>query len=254
MATLANPSPATLSDAEWRTRVDLAACFRLIALHGWDDALATHVSARIPGEEGCFLLNPFGLLFEEVTASSLMKVAMDGTLLAPSPYPMNPAAFTIHSAIMGGRPDAGCAIHLHTLDGVAVSCMEEGLLPLNQTALYPWGDLAYHDYEGVATDLDEREGLQRDLGSKSLMILRNHGTLAVGDNVPHAWANIYMLERACTTQVRALSMGRPINAIAPEAIAKVTGGNAAPSLRQVGELGWPAMLRKIDRHLPGYAQ
>ena len=192
-----------------QARRDLAACYRLCALFGWDDHIATHISARLP--DGTFLLNPFGLLFEEITASTLMRIDMDGNPVGHAGSAMNPAAFTIHSAVLAGRDDVNCVLHLHTRDGTAVSALKEGLLPLNQTALTISHDIAYHDFEGIATDLDERERLQADLGEKNLMLLRNHGTLTVGPSIGSAFYRMYALEWACAAQVRTLSMAREIN-------------------------------------------
>ena len=172
-----------VSDEEWAIRVDLAAAYRLVAHYGWDDLIFTHLSARIPGPEHHFLLNPYQLMFEEVTASSLVKVDVNGNPVEPTPFITNPAGFTIHSAVHMAREDAHAVMHLHTPAGQAVSAHEEGLLPLTQTAMLVRGDLAFHDYEGVAVDLDERERIVADLGNKGAMLLRNHGTLAVGSNV-----------------------------------------------------------------------
>ena len=173
------PDSYAIPHAEWNARVDLAACYRLVALYGWDDLIFTHISARVPGPEHHFLINPYGMMFEEITASSLVKIGLDGTPIGNSPFLVNPAGFTIHSAVHEVREDAGCVMHLHTADGTAVSTSSERLLPLNQTAQLVIPDLAYHDYEGVALDHDERPRLQRDLGKKNLMLLHNHGTLAI---------------------------------------------------------------------------
>jgi ribulose-5-phosphate 4-epimerase/fuculose-1-phosphate aldolase len=239
------------SPEEWQVRCDLAACYRLVALHGWDDILATHISARIPGRHDMFLINPFGMTFDEITASSLLRVNMDGEIVGESEYAANPAGFTIHSAVHEARPDAGCVIHLHTLDGMAVSATEEGLLPLNQVAIICGRGIAYHDYEGVATNLAERERIQRDLGDRRVMILRNHGTLALGATVAEAFIRIYMLERACSAQVRTLSMGRPLVEAAQGALSRTSEAN--DRLGNYGQLAWPALLRRLDRTLPGYA-
>jgi ribulose-5-phosphate 4-epimerase/fuculose-1-phosphate aldolase len=242
-----------VSDAERAIRVDLAACYRLIAYHQWDDLIFTHISARVPGTENEFLINPYGLTFDEITASSLVKVGLDGKPLSPSPYPVNPAGFTIHSAIHEVRHDATCVIHVHTPDGTAVASVEGGLLPVNQAAQSVAFDLAYHDYEGIALDHDERPRLQKDLGNKNLMLLRNHGTLAVGRSVAEAFQRIYFLERACTMQVRTAALGKPIYPVAPE----VEGKNAA-IIRKGAEgnfadkMLWPAMLRRLDRIDPSY--
>jgi ribulose-5-phosphate 4-epimerase/fuculose-1-phosphate aldolase len=232
-------------------RRDLAAAYRLVALFGWDDHVATHLSARLP--DGTFLLNPFGLMFDEITASSLMRVDMDGNVVDPPGTRLNDAGFTIHSAVLAGRPDVHSAMHLHTHDGAAVSATKEGLLPLNQTALTVYHDIAYHDFEGIATDLAERERLQADLGAKNLLILRNHGTLAVGSSVAAAFARIYTLEWSCTTQVRTLSMGR--EQTLPDAgviahMAQMTGGEWLD--RYARHVFWPAMLRKATRECPGF--
>jgi ribulose-5-phosphate 4-epimerase/fuculose-1-phosphate aldolase len=249
MATAFEASPL-MADTEAALRRDLAACFRLCALHGWDDHIATHMSARLP--DGSFLLNPFGLLFEEITASNLMRVDLEGNVIAPPGHPMNPAAFTIHSAVLGGRPDVGCVIHLHTRDGAAVSALEEGLLPMTQTALQVHCDVAYHEYEGVADHLDERERLQADLGGHNVMILRNHGTLTTGASVGAAFYRMMTLEFACSAQVRALGMGRPVR-MAPQDVQ-----DAKPAMiEKLGEsvidyAFWPAMLRKAQRDCPGF--
>jgi ribulose-5-phosphate 4-epimerase/fuculose-1-phosphate aldolase len=248
----ANPSVREqVSEAEWQLRVDLAALYRLVAERGWDDLLFTHLSARVPGPEHHFLLNPFGMGFEEVTASSLVKVDLDGNKVLESPWEINQAGFTIHSAVHGARDDALCVMHLHTEDGVAVSAQAHGLLPLTQHAMQ-LGEIAYHDYEGVALDLDERERIVRDLGERNVMILRNHGTLAVGRDCATAWLSMYYLERACTMQVRALAGGAEPN-LPPQGSAE----KAAEQSRglfdgSAGPFVWPAMLRKLDRIDPGY--
>ena len=237
-------------------RVDLAATYRLVALHGWDDMVFTHISARVPtsvsGQEHHFLINPYGLLFEEITASSLVKIDMDGNKLQDSEYPVNPAGFTIHSALHMSRPDVGCVIHLHTIDGVAVSAQAEGLLPLDQHAMMLIGDLAYHDYEGIALDLDERERLVADMGERNFMILRNHGTLAVGRTCADAFLRIYYMERACAMQTRALAGGVPIN-IPNQGVPEKTAGQGAFGFDgYMGALAWPALLRKVERSDPSF--
>lgn len=249
MATLTR-EPEADAAIEATLRRDLAACFRLCALKGWDDHIATHMSARLP--DGSFLLNPFGLLFEEITASSLMRVDFEGNVISPPGHPMNPAAFTIHSAVLAGRPDVNCVIHLHTLDGAAVSTMKEGLLPLTQTALQVIHDVAYHDYEGVADDLAERERLQADLGTRNLLILRNHGTLSVGRTIAAAFARIYMLEWACTAQVRTLSTGRELNMPSPDVIEGMAQSMSGAFPEMFAMMLWPAMLRKAERECPGF--
>lgn len=242
--------PEADAATETALRRDLAAAFRLCALNGWDDHIATHMSVRLP--DGTFLLNPFGLLFEEITASNLMRVDFEGNIVSPEGAFMNPAAFTIHSGVLAGRPDVNCVIHLHTLDGAAVSTMKEGLLPLTQTALQIIHDVAYHDYEGVADDLAERERLQADLGEKNLMILRNHGTLTTGASVGEAFYRMMTLEFACTAQIRALGTGREI-VPAPQKVQDEMPAHVA----KLGNLFvhhafWPAMLRKAARDCPGF--
>ncbi|MDE2597716.1 MAG: class II aldolase/adducin family protein [Sphingomonadales bacterium] len=243
----------TLQQTEAALRRDLAAAYRLVAHFGWDDHVATHLSARLP--DGTFLLNPFGLMFDEITASSLIRVDIDGNLLGPQGAAMNIAAYTVHSAIWSGRPDVGCAIHLHTHDGVAVSALDEGLLPLNQTALLIWHDLAYHAYEGVVSREDERARLQRDIAGKNLMILRNHGTLAVGETVADAFYRSYTLEWCCTTQVRALGMGRSVSIPDREVLDRMAGAmDFSRADRFSLRCFWPAMLRKAERLFPGFDQ
>lgn len=242
---------------EWKIRTDLAAAYRLVALYGWDDLVFTHISARVPGPEHHFLINPYGLLFEEITASSLVKVGLDGNKVSDSPYPVNPAGFTIHSAVHEVREDAGCVMHLHTPDGTAVATLSEGLLPLNQTAQLVLADLAYHDYEGVALDHDERPRLQRDLGEKGTMLLRNHGTLTVGRTVAEAFTRMYFLERACTMQVRTLSAragGGGSLYPTEESVIEKNKALGKMSLGQIADLlVWPALIRKLGRQSPGYA-
>lgn len=241
----------TMSDAERKLRRDLAACYRLIAINGWDDLIATHVSVRIPNEDA-FLLNPFGLMFDEITASNLVKVNAKGQKLDNSPYPINAAAYVIHSAIHQARHDIGCAIHLHTNDGVAVSATKEGILPLNQSAMLIREEIAFHEYEGVAIDKAEQERLVADLGNKNLMLLRNHGTLALGRTIGEAFTAMYFFEWACTTQVRTLAMGLEINPVAKEVQDKVSMFTRANIEAASGALVWPAMLRKVERLCPGF--
>ena len=234
-----------VSDEEWAQRIDLAALYRLVALHGWDDFLFTHLSARVPGPEHHFLINPMGLCFDEITASSLVKVNTEGEKVIDSPYEINPAGFTIHSAVHMAREDAMFVMHLHTDDGVAVSAMADGLMPLSQHAMQ-LGEIAYHDYEGVALDLDERERIVADLGDKQFLLLRNHGTLTVGTTANAAFMAMFYLERACTMQVRALASGK-VNVPpqgAPEKAAQQSTGLFDGS---VDRIAWPAWLRKLDR-------
>jgi ribulose-5-phosphate 4-epimerase/fuculose-1-phosphate aldolase len=240
-----------VSAEEWQARVDCAALYRLVALHGWDDMVFTHISMRVPGPDHHFLINPYGRFFEEMTASSLVKVDLDGNIVSPTEYYINPAGFTIHSAIHGAREDALCVIHLHTDAGVGVSAQKDGLLPLTQNALLVIPQLAYHGYEGVALNLDERARLVADIGDKKLMLLRNHGTLAVGQTAADAFVGIFFLERACAEQVAALSAGRENVLIAPEAAQQEALG-PSKGLAMVSGLAWPGLKRKLDRHLPGY--
>ena len=242
-----------VSDEEWAIRVNLAAAYRMVAHYGWDDLIFTHLSARIPGPEHHFLLNPYNLMFEEVTASSLVKVDVHGNPVDPSPFITNPAGFTIHSAIHMARDDAHAVMHLHTPAGQAVSAHSEGLLPLTQTAMLVRGDLAFHDYEGVAVDLDERARLVADLGTKNAMILRNHGTMAVGKNVGECFVRLYFVERACQAQIMALSAGENVNNPpqgAPEMAAQQ--GQVGVALA-ANLLAWPALLRKAYRLDPNFA-
>jgi len=239
-----------VSDEEWGLRVDLAATFRLVAHYGWDDMIFTHISVRVPGPEHHFLINPFGLMFGEITASSLLKVDMEGRKVSKSPYPVNQAGFTIHSALHMAREDAHCVIHLHTLDGCAVAAQEAGLLPLTQHAMLIGWDIAYHDFEGVALDLEERERLVRDIGSKHIMILRNHGTLALGRTCADAFMRIYYLERACSMQVRALTA--PVSRALTE-IQDKTGRQLPQAFEgQLSGAAWPALLRTLDRQDPSF--
>ena len=239
-----------VSAEEWQARVDLAALYRLVALHGWDDAIYTHISARLPGPEHQFLINPYGMYFAEITASSLVKIDLDGNILQETPYFINPAGFTIHSAIHGARDDAHYVMHLHSDQGVAVSAQKDGLLPLSQHALIVRTMLAYHDYEGIALNLDERERLVADIGDKKMMLLRNHGTLTVGETAAECWINMFYLERACMQQVMALSAGRDNVLIAPQAAQDEVNKQMARGLG--GKLAWPGALRQLDRALPGY--
>lgn len=260
MATILKTDPfsAHISEAEWQVRVDLAAFYRLAAHYGWDDLIFTHISARVPGPDHHFLINPLGLMFEEITASSLVKVDLDGTIIGESEYGINYAGYVIHSAIHGARDDAHFIAHFHSPDGMAVSAHAEGLLPLNQRALGLIPRLSYHDYEGVALNLDERERLVADLGDTKVMLLRNHGTLALGASAGEAWGNIHQLETACTAQVRTLSIGRDHILIAPreaqEEVARQMKRERSPVEGKVSihDLIWAAALRKAQRHVPGF--
>jgi len=254
-ATLVARAPQrTMSEAEWSARVDLAALYRLFARYGWTDLIYTHIAARVPGEPDAYLINPYGLMFDEITASSLVKVDLDGNLLTKGPYNINPAGFTIHSAIHEVREDAGCVLHLHTPDGTAVASSMEGLLPMNQTAQLVTHDLAYHDYEGIALDHDERPRLQKDLGNKNHMLLRNHGTLTVGRSVASAFERMYHLERACTMQVRTRMLGPtayPVEQAVVDKNAALFENPDRMELRSTN-LVWPPLLRKLDRIDPSF--
>jgi len=239
-----------VSAEEWALRVDLAATYRLIAMYGWDDMIFTHISVRVPGPEHHFLINPYGMLFEEITASSLVKIDLEGNIVMDSPYFVNPAGFTIHSAIHSAREDAQCVLHVHTDDGVAVSAQKSGLLPISQPSMLVIPNLAYHDYEGVALNLDERERLINDIGDKKLLMLRNHGTLAVGENCALAFVAIYFLERACTAQVRA--QAAELNMPSKEALATTEAQSSTLFTSGVDMLAWPALLRKLDRLDPSF--
>ncbi len=255
-AALTNPEIPSLKDAvsdeEWQVRVDLAATYRLVAHHGWDDMIYTHISARVPGTDDHFLINPYGLLFDEITASSLIKVDTEGKVLQDTNFSVNAAGFTIHSAVHMARHDAGCVIHLHTDDGVAVAAQKDGLLPLSQHAMMLMGQVAYHDYEGIALDLDERERVVADLGEKHLMILRNHGTLSCGASCADAFMGMFFLERACTMQIKALSGGgtwtQPHQGV-PE---KTSDQGKVLFNGSAGKLAWPALLRKMDKVDPSF--
>ncbi|HWD26025.1 MAG TPA: class II aldolase/adducin family protein [Rhizomicrobium sp.] len=248
----APPLQGKVSDEEWAVREDLAATYRLVAMHGWDDMIFTHISARVPGPEHHFLINPYGLLFDEITASSLVKIDVEGNKIVESPFPVNAAGFTIHSALHMHREDAGCVIHLHTTDGVAVSAQKDGLLPLDQHAMMIAGELAYHDYEGVALDLDERDRLVHDIGDKNAMMLRNHGTLALGKSCADAFMRMFWLERACSMQVRALAGGVTPNWPNQGVPEKAAMQGQAAFNGMVGALAWPALRRKCDRVDPSY--
>lgn len=259
MATAAKPANddhvrGMVSEEEWAIRVDLAAAYRLVALYGWDDLIFTHLSARVPGPEHHFLINPYDMMFEEITASSLVKIDVDGQPVVPTSHPVNPAGFTIHSAIHMAREDAKAVMHLHTPAGQAVSAMQFGLLPHTQTAMIAQHEVVYHEYEGIATDLEERERLVADIGTKNLMILRNHGTLAVGETVADCFLRLYFLERACDAQVKMLSAGYDRLYNPPQGTPEKVKDQTQPALTAMAAriLAWPALLRKLDRIDPGF--
>ena len=232
---------------EWAMRVDLAACYRLIALYGWDDLVFTHISARVPGDEEHFLINAYGMLFEEMTASSLVKVDLAGEKVLASPYPINPAGFVIHSAVHAAQHDVGCVLHTHSRAGVAVSAQAEGLLPISQTSLFPYATLAYHDYEGVALNDDEKPRLVADLGNNRALMLRNHGLLTTGATIADAFLLMYLLETACQIQVMAQSSGTELVTV-PQTIVDGFQAQAEQATKGLGgQLVWPGLLRKLDR-------
>lgn len=237
---------------EWQTRIDLAACYRLIAMYGWDDLVFTHISARVPGPEEHFLINAYGLLFEEMTASSLVKVDLEGNIVMETPYSINPAGFTIHSAVHAARPDVGCVLHTHTKAGVAVSAQAGGLLPLSQVSLFPLASLGYHDYEGVALNPEEKPRLVADLGQNTNLILRNHGLLTVGPSIPDAFLAMYVLETACQTQLLAQSTGVELTRVDERILEGISAQAAQVTKGLGGRLAWPGLLRKLDRRDPSF--
>jgi len=247
------PVKAMVTEEEWQQRVDLAACYRLVASYGWDDLVFTHISARVPGPGHHFLINPYGLLFEEVTASSLVKVDLDGRKVLDSPYDINPAGFVIHSAVHAAREDAHCVLHVHSVNGIAVSAQRDGLLPLSQHSIFVVSSLAYHDYEGVALVDDEKPRLVADLGDKRFLMLRNHGLLTVGATVADAFVAMYLFETSCMIQVRAQA-GGPVNRIAPAIVDNASAQWRAATRGSGAALAWPALLRRLDRVNPGYGQ
>jgi ribulose-5-phosphate 4-epimerase/fuculose-1-phosphate aldolase len=253
MAATALPLRPECSAAEWEARVELAACYRLLAHFRMTDLIYTHSTLRVPGEPGRFLINPYGLRWEEITASSLVKIDVDGRKVGPSPYGVNPAGFTIHSAVHMGRHDAACVIHTHTKAGMAVSALACGILPISQIAMQWYGRIGYHDYEGIALDLDERERIVRDLGGNGALVLRNHGLLSVGRSVAEAFNTMHYLNLACEVQLAAMATGAELVRPPPEVCEKV----AAQADRMMVEdddlaLEWQAHLRLLDRLDPSY--
>jgi ribulose-5-phosphate 4-epimerase/fuculose-1-phosphate aldolase len=243
-----------VSEEEWRTRVDLAATYRLVGLYGWDDLIFTHISARVPGPKHHFLINPYGMMFEEITASSLVKVDLDGNIVRESTYFINPAGFTIHSAVHAAREDALYVIHLHTDYGIAVSAQKEGLLPISQQALVALASLAYHDYEGLALNEDEKPRLVQDLGDKNSLILRNHGLLTIGRTAAEAFLAIFILERACKIQILAQAGGGELSPVPDLVLKRVASQLDAVTAGQGAQLTWPGLLRKLDRLDPSYRE
>jgi ribulose-5-phosphate 4-epimerase/fuculose-1-phosphate aldolase len=233
-------------------RIDLAACYRLVARFGWDDLVFTHISARVPGDEHHFLINPYGMLFEEITASSLVKVDARGEKVGASPYPVNPAGFLIHSAVHAARPDVGCVLHVHTVAGVAVAAQQGGLLPISQQATIALSSLGYHGYEGIALRDDEKPRLVDDLGAGTSLILRNHGLLTVGATIADAFLYMFNLQRACEIQIAAQAGGGALIEVDPRIVAGVKANVQAVTRGLGGGLAWPGLLRKLDRDAPGY--
>jgi ribulose-5-phosphate 4-epimerase/fuculose-1-phosphate aldolase len=235
-----------VSAEEWATRVDLAAAYRIVAHLGWDDLIFTHISARVPGTHD-FLINPYGLMFDEVTASSLVRVDLEGRKTLETPHDINPAGFTIHSAIHEAREDAGCVLHLHTPEGVAVSCQKGGLLAISQQASVVIHSLSYHDYEGIALNPEEKARLQANLGTTRCLMLRNHGLLTVGRSVPEAFLTMYTFQRACEVQVLAQGQGAELIPI-PQSVLDTVPAYSKAVLKGAGPgMAWPALLRRMDR-------
>src|SRR5690606_25992138 len=240
------------SPQEWQARVDLAAAYRLVALFGWDDLVFTHISMRVPGEPEHFLINPYGLFFEEMTASSLVKVDEEGHPVMPTAYDVNPAGFTIHSAVHAARPEVNCVMHTHTLHGVAVSAQKHGLLALSQHSTFPLASIAYHDYEGVALRDDEKPRLVASLGSANNLVLRNHGLLTCGRTAAEAFQAMYILEASCRIQILAQSGGSELNVL-PQSMVELNLAQSREASKGKGaNLVWPGLLRRLDRRNPGY--
>ena len=242
-----------VGEVEWQLRVDLAACYRLVQHFGWDDLVFTHISARVPGPDHHFLINPYGMLFEEITASSLVKIDLEGRKVLDSPYEINPAGFTIHSAIHAAREDAQCVLHTHSINGVSVSAQKGGVLPLSQQSIFVLASLGYHDYEGVAINAEEKPRLVRDLGNKTYLMLRNHGLLTVGPTIADAFLAMYQFEVTCMIQVRAQAGGGELVAIDPRIIEDSSRmARTATRGMGAGALAWPGLLRRLDRRDPSF--
>jgi ribulose-5-phosphate 4-epimerase/fuculose-1-phosphate aldolase len=245
-----------VSAEEWALRCELAACYRLVAAYGWSDLVFTHISAKLPdsvtGGEHQFLINPYGLMFDEITASSLVKVDMACNKLHDSPFPVNPAGFVIHSAVHEARPEAQCVLHTHTRAVVAVSAQKHGILPISQQSTFVLASLAYHDYEGVAFRPDEKPRLQADLGNADYLVLRNHGLLTVGRSIPGAFLSMYTFENTCRIQIDALAGGSELTQVDPRILAGMTDVMRIATAGQGPQIAWPALLRKLDRMDPSY--
>ena len=252
-STLNIPSVQHLvSPEEWQLRTDLAACYRLVALYGWSDLVFTHISARLPGADHHFLINPYGLMFDEITASSLVKVDMTCNKLMESPFPVNPAGFVIHSAVHEARADVQCVIHTHTRAGVAVAAQKKGLLPISQQSTFVLGSLAYHGYEGVAFREDEKPRLVTDMGEANFLMLRNHGLLTCGATIADAFLSMYVFESACQIQIAAQSGGSELTEVNPQILQGIAHAMKVQTGGLGGQFAWPALLRKLDRIDPGY--
>ncbi len=245
---------AQVSDEEWQIRVDLAAAYRLVAMFGWDDLVFTHLTARVPGPERHFLINPYGMMFDEITASSLVKIDAAGDKVMDSPYPVNPAGFTIHSCIHEAREDAHCVMHTHSLNGVAVSAQKHGVLPLSQQSLFVLSSLAYHDYEGVALNEAEKPRLVADLGTSNFLMLRNHGLLTCAATPADAFLFMYLFEAACMVQVRAMAGGAELVHVAQPIVDGIQAQAQMVTKGLGSQLAWPGLLRRLDRRNPGYAE
>jgi ribulose-5-phosphate 4-epimerase/fuculose-1-phosphate aldolase len=241
-----------VSSAEWELRVNVAAAYRLVALFGWDDLVFTHISARVPGPERQFLINPYGMMFDEITASSLVKIDLEGRKVTESPYEINPAGFTIHGCIHAAREDAHCIMHVHSLNGIAVSTQREGVLPISQQSLFVLASLAYHDYEGVALNPDEQPRLVADLGDKVYLMLRNHGLLTVGSTPADAFLHMYLFEATCAIQLRAQNSNRELIRIGDSILGGIRAAANQVTRGQGSALVWPGLLRRLDRLNPGY--
>ena len=237
---------------EWETRVNLAATYRLVAQFGWSDLIFTHISARVPGGSHHFLINTYGLLFDEVTASSLVKIDLDGNKVMDSPHDINPAGFTIHSAIHAARDDAQCVLHVHSVNGIAVSAQRDGVLPLSQQSIFVLASLGYHDYEGVALNAEEKPRLVANLGNKHFLMLRNHGLLTVANSIPDAFLYMYLFETTCMIQVRAQAGGGELTQVPQSIIDGAMAQAAAVTRGAGGQLAWPGLLRRLDRIDPSY--
>lgn len=244
----------SVSVEEWQARVDLAAAYRMVAHYGWDDLIFTHISARVPGPEHHFLINPYGMMFDEVTASSLVKVDLQGEKVMESDYDINPAGFIIHSAVHEAREDAKCVMHLHTTAGIAISTLKDGLQAYSQQSLFALSSLSYHEYEGVALNPEEKKRLVADLGETSFMILRNHGLLSCAESIADAFTYMFLLQRSCEIQLQAQATGQPMIKIPDQILAGIQAQAKQVTRSAGGSLSWPGILRKLDRTLPGYDQ